>query len=289
MTAPSNFRIEHRVENQYKASAAERGASEAEARVIADLAAAAADPTIIHLDDDHIVVTTPSGNIHWDLTPNLPAPRRKTGVNVFNRRESFVEFLAMHDTGRTTITGNPKNSEFSATLDDHSKDGPGWKEFRADLIVEQAEAWKAWMAGESRWILQSDFAEIVEDRLQDFIAPGAADMLELSQDFQAAKSATFEEGIRLDNGAVQLAYKETVTARAGRTGQLEIPQRFTINIPVYEGEERYDIACRFRYRISDEHRLMVQYTMIDRSEILRRAFDDLADLVETQTKTSVWQ
>ena len=34
---------------------------------------------------------------------------------------------------------------------------------------------------------------------------------------------------------------------------------------------------------------MVQYTMIDRAEILRRAFDDLANLVETQTKTSVWR
>ena len=65
---------------------------------------------------------------------------------------------------------------------------------------------------------------------------------------QAKTEANFSSSRRLDNGQVQLAYTETIDARAG-SGQIEIPREFSIGVRLFKNGTGYKLRARLKYRL----------------------------------------
>lgn len=112
--------------------------------------------------------------------------------------------------------------------------------------------------------------------------PTAAEFLELAQNFQATKAVNFASGTRLGNGQNQLVYEETIQARAGERGQLEIPETFTLGIPVFEGDAAYSLIARLRYRIQDG-KLVLWYDLDRPHKIIDDAVKQLRVAIEAET------
>jgi hypothetical protein len=72
----------------------------------------------------------------------------------------------------------------------------------------------------------------------------------MAQQFQAHTKVEFKSGARLASGETQLAYAETIDARAGNRGQITIPGAFELGIRVFDDLEPYRVKARFRYRLS---------------------------------------
>ncbi|MGX0136303.1 uncharacterized protein YfdQ (DUF2303 family) [Cupriavidus metallidurans] len=130
---------------------------------------------------------------------------------------------------------------------------------------------------------QENFALFIERNLLDIRVPEPAALLELAQNFQAKKNVNFASGTRLSNGQNQLVYEETIAAKAGEKGQLNIPEQIEIVIPVFEGSTVADrLTAKFRYRIQ-EARLSMWYELERPHKVLEAATEDLRKFIEEKT------
>lgn len=216
-----------------------------------------------------------------DLTGHHPGPARKTGAVHVRDADSFKAFVARHAVPEhTTIYANPAQATLTAVLNGDSDVATGWGDHRCIVTMQTTEAWDRWARVNGEWLTQQDFAEHVEDSLPDFAEPSAAHMLELAQTFSATTNADFESANRLSTGERQIVWKETVAARAGQRGTLDVPEQFTIGIAPYKGGPAYRVNVRLRFRVnSGDLRLMVKVERMD--EAAETAFTEAVGSTHT--------
>lgn len=256
-----------------------------DAQTIVDSALAAAEPKPLGPNRFH-VVTAPAGatirliDTDVELDNFAERPRRKSGTYAVHDAESFCAYLAKHGLGQhtTEVWADVTKSRVVGVINAHLgttgdgvEDYAGWADHRVTYDVAFTEAWKTWVKFDGQLLAQSEFAELIEERAVDIIEPSAADMLELAQHFHATTGVSYESSKLLSNGERQFEYKETVDAKAGKRGQLEIPKAFTIAVTPFEGAATYRIIARFRYRITDGN-LRIGYRLERPNDLVRDAF-----------------
>lgn len=79
---------------------------------------------------------------------------------------------------------------------------------------------------------------------------------------------------RLDSGQVRLECKETVTAKAGQKGHIDIPTELELLLRSYIGGPVYVVVARFRYRLRGSQ-LGLGIVLQRPQEILDAAFADI--------------
>lgn len=215
-------------------------------------------------------------------------PRRTKAHRRVLDAASFCAYLAKHGTEHSEVWANTPTSEVVAVIDAHEgADRPaGWGDHKLTLDLVKSPAWQAWEAMDGRLVDQVSFAEFIELRAIDVRVPDAAHMLELAQHFTAKRNVDFESSERLDNGQVQLAYKENTTAKAGQKGNLEIPERLQLVLRPYVGGPSYFVWARFRYRLHGSN-LQLGIVLERPQEILDAAFVDIvAEIRDGKSATS---
>ncbi|MGH3355256.1 MAG: DUF2303 family protein [Nocardioidaceae bacterium] len=280
------------------------GTTGGDAQAIVDAATRAARPQPLGEIDGfsrfHSVVV-PEGGEHVvvDLEDYLDEyrerPRRKTGTVHVHDSNSFVQYLDKHVLPETEVWADATRQQLVAVINTHMgttgdgiEDYAGWGDHRVAMDLRRTPAWDAWTGLDRQLVDQNSFAEHLEDRLVDVVTPPGADMLELAQTFQATIGVVFESSKRLSSGERQLAYREDLDAKAGRRGQLEIPNYFTLGLNPFEGADTYKITARLRYRITDGH-LRIGYVLDRPEDVLRLAFLDIVAAVETQVQAPVFR
>lgn len=109
-------------------------------------------------------------------------------------------------------------------------------------------------------------------------------MLEISRSLEAKKKVNFASGLRLSNGQNELTYDEQISGTAAK-GKLNVPELFTIGIPVLEGGIKYAVEARLRYRIADGGRLTMWFELVRPHKIVEDAV--LAVWKEIEDKTGL--
>jgi len=184
------------------------------------------------------------------LETGLATPARKRGnVQVFDAA-SFNAILAANEGGNTTIYINRDVDApaIVAVLNGNGETGPGWGDFRAEIVFRFTPQWKKWKAIDGKMLPQVAFAEFIEENIGDIVSPPGADMMEIAQDLSVKRSVDFKSGVRLQDGRLQFQNIENIEAQVG-SGQIGIPQSITLGLaPVY-GLPPFKIDARLRYRV----------------------------------------
>jgi uncharacterized protein YfdQ (DUF2303 family) len=180
----------------------------------------------------------------------------------------------------TTIWVHPTSGRTIAVFNDNADDTAGWRDHRAELVLQPTPEWLHWESKDNIQMSQEAFAEHIEDGLLELVEPAAADMLELAQTVEATKGANFRSAIRLQDGQVQAKYEETIDAKAGQSGQLTIPTEFTLAIAPFLGENPYSVSARFRYRLNSG-RLTLGYRLERPDAVIRDALTKIAERLST--------
>ncbi len=149
---------------------------------------------------------------------------------------------------------------------------PEFCDHKASFQLTQDERWKIWIGQDNKPMAQADFAEFIEDNMADIFKPPAADMLEIARDLHAKIDVNFGSSVRSQSGQVQLRYEETVKAGVGTAGIIEVPEEFSIQIPVFYGEQPVVIKAKLRFRIKDG-KLSFHYKLNRPVEIQSKAFE----------------
>ncbi len=194
----------------------------------------------------HVTVRTPAA--HPDFTDT---PLRARGTYRPATVDALIDVIDRHhDPAATTIWVRQVSGRIDVVFNDAALGIPAWRDHRAVLELTVTPEWTHWASKDARLLSQADFAEHIEDGVGEIVEPTAADMLELAQTFQAHTTATFRSGQRLSDGRVQFQYDEEVDAKAGQSGQMEIPATFKLAISPFMGEPPYAVTARLRHRQS---------------------------------------
>lgn len=205
-------------------------------------------------------------------------PRRTVRSVVVEDVPSLLGYLTLHgDADRPPeVWANRAEGEVLGVLDPPLGDEPAWCSHTVVLRLKPTPEWGEWVAASGKLMSQDEFAELVEDRVADIVDPTGAEMLELAQSFHATSKVAFESSSFLADGRRGLEFRETVDAKAGRTGQIQVPAVFHLALRPWEGVTAFKVTARLRYRI-ESGRLRIGYKLVDPDGILRVAFDDVVD------------
>lgn len=218
--------------------------------VVADLARAAHEPT--RFDQNHAVMLVPDGYKVHDLRPNLPPAPWVEQVVSFDEADSFVDYVQHFRLPQTMVFFNAASASFRAVIDYHEHANARGRcahvaSFKAKFSLEAL----AWQEHSGKLLEQEEFARFLEKNLVDIVEPAAASMLEVALNLEVKKTATFSNAIRLDNGQRAFRYDETVRGGGTRAGDLAIPEKFKLNIPIFEGGPAQLVDAHLRYRLTD--------------------------------------
>lgn len=251
-----------------------------EAADIADIATRAAEPKELIVDELLGVVVPDGATLELvDLEKYGAAPRRKQGSVTLHTAGSLAAYTQTHREASTALFADADTFTIVAVINGHGHDGPGFGDHRASVTLRKSPEWKRWESHDRAYLNQVDFAELVEEGIDDVVAPPAADLLELALTFQANTNVAFRQGANLASGERQFLYEETIDAKAGRKGELVIPKGFTLRLRPFEGTEPRDVEARLRYRLRDG-RLTLGYFLDRPADVLRDSFDETLRQVE---------
>ncbi len=178
--------------------------------------------------------------------PQGQPPERIKANPTFQDATSFCDYLKDFRDPRLRVFADANRCVFFAVLDYHDPDEPQFCQHTASWPMTLSPQWSTWIGQHDKLIPQEAFAEFLEDNIKDIIEPDPATILEVARDLSAHTEVTFESKIVSKSGTVQLRYSENLKT----TGAMEVPDKFTIKIPVFFGEPALEIECRLRFRIS---------------------------------------
>jgi uncharacterized protein YfdQ (DUF2303 family) len=226
---------------------------ETEAAAVAEIAAQIGRPISVAPGDiQRFVVPEGSGSarvLTFDGEEFSDAPRRKRGTATFHDVTSFLEYSVVHWTDGSACWVDTAVPSIVAVLNGDGPGRPGWGDHRARFAPRPHREWNAWAQVEAKgWIAQGDLADFIQQWLHTIVEPDGATLLELAQEFQATIAAKFQSGARLASGARQLVYTEDVAAKSG---SVEIPESFTVQVTPMEGADPVLMRVWLRFRVRD--------------------------------------
>lgn len=232
-------------------------------------------------------VLKPDGEVVHLQPVDKPLTHIKQKVQMLDTG-SFVAYVnRFQDNGVTTIFGDYRAMKIRALIDYHSRldqPQPGRLAHDVEFIPPWSEQWARWRVIDGKPQTQREFAEFIEENLQDVVTPEGAAFLDLVTGLQATKKVAFASGVRLHDGSNQLTYSEDVEARG--KGTITFPSEFEIGVPLLFGGEAYRIRCLLRYRI-DEGKLVFAVRVHRRLFLEQTAFNDVVAEVAKGTGLQV--
>lgn len=249
-----------------------------------------AEHTRANVAENPEYIIIPKGSEVKSLKPILDEyatrPERKKGDAGHHSLASYIEHFNRFKNESSASYLDIINAKLVGVLDYHKAgDGdPDFGEHRSNLKLEKSPEWLAWKAVNGNTIQQQDFAEFLEDRLEDIyhchskedMPKGATalemncatppELIKLSKSLSINVDKKVVNKINLDSGETEVVFSEEHKTEEGE--KTNIPNCFVITIPVFRGEMAYKMLVRLRHRIKsgggvnfkiDIHRMDLAY------------------------------
>ena len=206
--------------------------------------------------DESTFIVTPPGFEVYDATSDLekakPVRNRPQGTVHLGDVPSLLAYCVDQAAQeRGYIYADPDARTMTAVFNDQrSTLAPGWRDHRAHFAAAFTPEFKKWLENNGKALGQTEFAEFIEDNLQDLHADHAQTLLTVATTIQATNGINFNSARRLQDGQTQLTYNEVIDAKAGADGALKIPQTFTLGLRIFKNGEGYKLTARLKYRIN---------------------------------------
>lgn len=234
------------------------------AETVERLTLASQEPSLV---EEHPYLILNQGQTVADLESYLPAPLRNRTNITFISTESFNTYVNIHkDTGSRVELQRSGNAV--AVLDGSQRDQPEWEQHRASFRLTYSERWLVWDSQNRKTFTQKQFAEFIEDNTPDFFAPSGGEMLDIARTLEGEVSSKFTAAEKdFSTGDVKFSFEKTTTAKAGSKGDLTVPSKFTIMVPILEGETPRNIELRLRWEITGDGRPTFSFEILKRTQL----------------------
>jgi hypothetical protein len=284
--------------------------------------------------DEGVVAAVPTGKGLVDLMPFVDArrdnPKRRMGTSQHTTLESFIEhnartrdahsvifgqdnptapeLLAIYDYNESTVVRDYErattNPDGTKNYDGIDSDGlPRFGAHRARYAMPFSDEWLVWMkiAGPSAgWLGQLDFAQALEDRGLEVVAPsdiptrtakdvealgivaaGPSTLMNLARGLLVRADRKVGSAHNLNSGEGKITFEETHTATVNDAPVI-VPNGFVVSIPVFRDGSPYALIVRLRYRVDGAQ---IKWKLaVHRADVcFRDAFYEVAKSVKDKT------
>lgn len=225
------------------------------------------------------IVRVPTGVGLESLEQFMPAPLRiKRNLRV-KTVESFVRYFNEFYEDASRIYADGDTVMIRGVLDDHTdRDGPQWCDHSVTYSCPYSREWLAWTKNDRKKCSQVDFAEWLEDHTADIVEPIGTDLLNLCNQLQIHRKATYGSSQRLASGEHSFSYSEE-----NQSGTVEIPSMIKLGVPVFVDGAVYAVDARFKYRL-EEGRLVLWYELVNPQKYVEDAFAAILDQIRSETE-----
>jgi uncharacterized protein YfdQ (DUF2303 family) len=243
-----------------------------EAGTIAELAVRAAGaPQVVSTPGGREFLLRPHGYTHEDVTPRnkldvLMPKLIEQGVTLQNA-EALIAYLERYKGETSMMFADVEKNRIVGAIDYHAPDKAALIKHRAVLDLPYSEEWKTWSAIDGTLKPQLEFARFIEENAPDIKAPDAGTLLDAVRDLQAKRSVNFIKAVRTASDNENFEYNDTTEART--KGDIELPTKFVLGIPVYFGDPATEVQAFLRWRL-DEGNLKLGIKL-HRAEFIRQA------------------
>jgi len=201
--------------------------------------------------------------------------------------QSFIDYCNAHAGGNAAVFCDIDQHRISAHLDYHAQGQASHDSHLLHYKPIHTEEWIAWRVHDNKYLPQTEFAEHIEDNLDEIVSPPGAQLLEMAQHLSGSTKVTFTSGKRIHDGRTQIQYvEEGQGVSGGAKGDITIPETFTLGIRPFKGTDTYKLEARFRYRINNGQ-LSMLYKLKRPTKVADAAFADIVEAIRKSTEAAL--
>lgn len=213
-------------------------------------------------------------------------PRHTKGTSHHSELESFLAHVARFSIGNeSVIWADSKSFSVTAIYDYHVAPGvPGWCRYKAVYACPLSDEWKRWSSASGSIMSQDNFADFVEEWLEDLTGPvkgepgpKPAELLEMARDLRVHSKGRFERKVDPTTGQYAMVCKEEHSESSTK-----IPRAFYLALRVFEGGEKYRVEARIRFAMH-EGNPRFSFMLHRATEIKKDAFAEIRDKITERT------
>lgn len=238
-----------------------------------DQGARAAPPIV--LPDGGKAVLVPDGYSLQKFGPVSPptsvraAPDRIVQNVQMHDAASFVGYVNTFKCEHTRLFAEPGflasgQAKVMAVLDYHAPQSNGDHcTHVATYLPRYSDQWKRWHAACKEALTQDAFAEFVEENMADIREPSAASLLDVINNFKAVRKVAYSSVKARASGSFTIGHEDNTEM----TGQVTLPEKFKLGIPVYFRDVLFPVSVWLRYRVGGAGGVRFQL-QIDRPDVI---------------------
>lgn len=217
-------------------------------------------------------------------------PRRHRGTATLTEIASFIAHVNRHKDGSSVVFADTANVKLTAVLNYNQKgqDDPRWGDLRAVYACPLSDQWKLWTGRNGQKFKQEDFAQFIEDHMDDLASPTGSgadkdlpapnEVLTMARNLTVRTKGEFSKTIDPVTGNFTLVNKNE-----NETGSTKIPRAFLLQLPVFEAGAMYAVEARMRLEFQGAVPIF-SYLLYRAEEIKRDAFNEVRTMVEQRTE-----
>lgn len=236
------------------------------------LTAARLSAPVVTGPDQRQYAVIPPDFVLQELKDRFELPPRAAARVTVDERASLSAYANRFSTPDSVIIADFDALTVAVHLDwhpdntspSHLHSGPGLHS--VTLKLRPSEEFDRWNKMQGKLHSQEDFARFLEENSVDITWPEATTMIEISRDLEATVGQTYKSSIRLDNGDRAMRFE----TESKVTNNVTIPDKFTLSIPIYNGEAPSDLTAKFRWKANGGGGLLMGFEW-HRVEYQRRA------------------
>jgi len=255
-----------------------------EAAVIADITEAALTPDIINSHGISILCTSPRQKI-ISLEHLLDQPKRTKAQVSLTTLAAHVEYIKAqrYTDANTVLFANRESLKFHTLLAYHETHTPNWLDHSLTTTLTLSKQLQTWITKAGVWMPQEQFAEFLDENLNDITNPTPASVLDFVECLQCTRKESFRSALNQTTGEVQFMWEKANSTEERTT----IVREFSLGIPVWHRGEPVKIAARLQHRIKEQEGGKAGVNFRFKLEHIDRIQDTLWDEALTKLRTDL--
>lgn len=199
-----------------------------------------------------------------------PPPDRIEQSVILHDADGFVAYVNTFKSAHTRLFAEPgflsetKQARIIALLDYHA---PGSKgdlcTHVAAFTLRYSEQWKRWHAACREALTQEAFADFVEENMADIREPSAASLLDVINNFKAVRKVAYSSVKARVSGSFTIGHEDATEMQ----GQVTLPEKFKLGIPVFFRGTLFGVGVWLRYRVGGQGGVKFQL-QLDRPDVI---------------------
>lgn len=192
-----------------------------------------------------------------DLEKYGITPRRMRQDFRTSRIHDFIRYMkeesqSAHGDSQTAVFVDPAGGGARGVIDYGTHNNPLWGDHRATLALQDTPAWKETCRIEGASLPQRDLTDYLED-WGHILTPwvinddGTEEEVTMARAVSAIRSVTISAQAETDHDDGDFSVRSSaISSLEGKSKRGQIPARFTLRTPLYEGTRERDVSLSLR-------------------------------------------